>query len=58
MRTAVPLVMVMVRVLCWLDCWWLMFPMVWMLAAVDLGAGWWVALLRSLVSVGWLSVLV
>ena len=51
-------VMVMVRVLCWLDCWWLVFPMVWMLAAVVLGAGRWVARVWSLVSVGWLLVLV
>ena len=36
----------------------LVFPMVWMLMAVVLGAGRWVARVRSLVSVGWLLVLV
>ena len=36
----------------------LVFPMVCMLVAVVLGAGRWVARVRSLVSVGWLLVLV
>ena len=57
-RTAVLSVMVMARVLCCLDCWWLVVPMVWMLAGPVLGAGRWVARMWSLVSVGWLPVLV
>ena len=36
----------------------LVLPMVWMLVAVVLAAGRWVARVRSLVSVGWLLVLV
>ena len=54
-----PPVMVMVRVLCWLDCWWCWcFLMVWMLVVVVLGAGPWMAWVWSLVTVGWLLVLV
>ena len=36
----------------------LVFPIVWMLVAMVLGMGRWVARVRSLVSVGWLLVLV